>query len=127
MKQIKHCEVCGTSYGVELHHIIYRSECKPLEKCKYNFAYLCGKHHKGDYGPHGKYGEKFNRQLKLGFQNWLENIFTEEYYTLEEIQKELDISSNAIKKLSKLMHPVQGIKYKKEDVIRVCMGGKKVI
>ncbi|RUT52480.1 putative phage protein [Clostridium botulinum] len=127
MKQIKHCEVCGTSYGVELHHIIYRSECKPLEKCKYNFAYLCMEHHKGDYGPHGKYGEKFNRQLKLGFQNWLENIFTEEYYTLEEIQKELNISPNAVRSLSKLMYPIQGIKYKKDDVIRVCMGGKKVI
>lgn len=127
MKQIKHCEVCGTSYGVELHHIIYRSECKPLEKCKYNFAYLCMEHHKGDYGPHGKHGEKFNRQLKLGFQSWLQNIFTEEYYTLEEIQKELDISPNAVRSLSKLMYPVQGIKYKKDDVIRVCMGGKKVI
>ncbi|MCS4471125.1 hypothetical protein JQ038_10285 [Clostridium botulinum] len=127
MKQIKHCEVCGTSYGVELHHIVFRSECKPLEKCKYNFAYLCGEHHRGDNGPHGKHGEKFNRQLKLGFQSWLENIFTEEYYSLEEIQKELDISSNAIKKLSKLMYTVQGIKYNKEDIVRVCMGGKKIL
>ncbi|NFF69478.1 hypothetical protein FDF69_20500 [Clostridium sporogenes] len=127
MKQIKHCEICGTSYGVELHHIVFKSECKPLEKCKYNFAYLCWEHHKGDYGPHGKYGEKFNRQLKLGFQNWLENIFTKEYYTLEEIQKELDISQNAARSLSKLMYPVQGIKYKKEDITRVCMGGKRVL
>ncbi|EPY2295892.1 hypothetical protein ACXATC_003562, partial [Clostridium sporogenes] len=64
MKQIKYCEVCGKSNGVELHHIVFKSECKPLEKCKYNFAYLCMEHHKGNYGPHGKYGEKFNRQLK---------------------------------------------------------------
>ncbi|WP_243148857.1 hypothetical protein [Clostridium sporogenes] len=123
MKEIKHCLVCGTSYGVEKHHMVFKSECKPLEHCKYNYAYLCGEHHRGDYGPHGKHGKKLNRQLKLGFQNWLEETFYQDRYTLEDIQKKLDISINATRSLSKLMKIEKGM-FSREEIIRACMGGK---
>jgi len=43
-KEIHWCEVCGTSYNVERHHIMFRSEVKALENCKLNYSYLCPEH-----------------------------------------------------------------------------------
>ncbi|WP_243149498.1 hypothetical protein [Clostridium niameyense] len=123
VKQIKHCAVCGTSYKVELHHVIFKSECRALANCKHNFVYLCGEHHRGNYGPHGKQGKDFNRKLKLEFQNWLEKTFSKDRYTLEEIQKKLDISLNATRSLSKLMKIERGM-FTRIEVIKACMGGK---
>jgi predicted transcriptional regulator len=62
-------------------------------------------------------------KLKLEFQNWLESVFTEDRYTLDEIRKKLDISKDAARSLSKLMDIDRGA-YKREDIIRCCMGGK---
>lgn len=121
---MKECYICGKPNSEE-HHRIYRSECKPLVKCKNNLVYLCVEHHRGTYGVHGKHGETLNDRLKLEFQEWLEKEFTEEQYKLEDIQKILGISDNAIKSLSKLMTQYRG-QYKREDIIIVCMGGKRV-
>jgi hypothetical protein len=62
-------------------------------------------------------------ELKLGFQSWLESVFTEDRYTLDEIRKKLDISKDAARSLSKLMDIDRGA-YNKEDIIRTAMGGK---
>ena len=43
-REIHWCEVCGTSYNVERHHIMFRSEVKALENCKLNYSYLCPEH-----------------------------------------------------------------------------------
>jgi hypothetical protein len=121
---MKECYICGKPRSEE-HHIIYRKQCKPLERCKKNIVYLCGEHHRGTCGVHGKHGEALNNKLKLEFQEWLESEFTQEQYKLEDIQKILGISDNAIKSLSKLMTQYRG-QYKREDIIIVCMGGKRV-
>ncbi|WP_242977513.1 hypothetical protein [Clostridium luticellarii] len=61
--------------------------------------------------------------MKLEFQNWLESVFTEDRYTLDEIRKKLDISKDAARSLSKLMDIDRGA-YCREDIIRTAMGGK---
>ncbi|MBU5486494.1 hypothetical protein KQI86_19520 [Clostridium sp. MSJ-11] len=119
---MKECAICNRPNSEE-HHRIYRSECKPLVKCKKNLVYLCAEHHRGSQGVHGKHGDKLNRKLKIEFQEWLQGEFKKDKYTMEEIQKKLDVSSNAVRSLSKLMRLDKGA-YLREDIIRVCMGGK---
>lgn len=123
-REIHFCRECYSSYGVELHHIIYRSENKNLEKCKLNHAYLCQEHHRGTYGVHGTKGAELNNKLKLEFQNTLETLFIKEYLTEEEISKSLGTSENATYRLLKtLKRYKEG--YSREEVILRCMNGKR--
>lgn len=124
MYEEHYCNECGTSYGVELHHIISRKQFKPLEDCKHNFVYLCYNHHRDH-----KTGVHFNRKLylkyKLQFQNYLETHLLTEFLTREEIKEVLEIKDKPLERLlnSLIMH--KG-KYAREDVILKCMADKKV-
>lgn len=122
----KICKVCGTSYNVETHHILFRSENKNLEKCKLNFAYLCQEHHRGTYGVHGSKGSKLNKKLKLEFQNKLEMLLDKQYLTREEINEVLQISDKALNRLLKTL-TLQKDRYVREEVIRACMGNKIIL
>lgn len=125
MDEIKFCKVCGTSYGVELHHRVYRSECKPLENCKLNHVYLCNKHHR-DHKVGVHFNKKFDNEIKLEFQNWLEILFNKPYLTREEIKEVLEIADKPLNSLLKTVERHKD-KYVREEVIRVCMGGKLII
>lgn len=121
---MKECYICGRWYGEE-HHRVFRSECKPLEKCEKNLVYLCHEHHRGTYGVHGKYGDNLNQSLKLEFQNWLEMQFLKDTFTQVEIMKILGISARAVRSLCKHMdYKIDG--YKRDSIILACMGGKLV-
>lgn len=122
-KEIHWCEVCGTSYAVEKHHIIFRSEVKALEHCRLNYSYLCPEHHRGTYGPHGNKGSYLKKKLKIRFQRTLEEKWLKQYLTKEEIQDILKISDTS---LYRLLKQLRGRKegYRREDVIRACLGGK---
>lgn len=117
---MKECDICGRPNS-ELHHIIFRSECKALEHCKANFKYLCAEHHRGTYSPHGKHSET-NKQYKLEFQQWLESVFVNSLYSPGEVQKILNISVSSTEKLLKAV-PHKCYLYAKEDILRACMGG----
>jgi biotin operon repressor len=125
-REIHFCRECGTSYGVEEHHIVFRSENKNLEKCKLNFAYLCQEHHRGTFGVHGSKGSKLNRKLKLEFQNTLELLWDKKYLTREEINEVLQISEKALNRLLKTLSLQKGL-YVREEVIRICMGNKLIL
>jgi hypothetical protein len=121
-KEIHFCSICGSSYGIEDHHIIFKSQVKPLDKCPYNHVYLCQTHHRDH-----KKGVHFNKELdthfKMQFKAKLEELFTQETYSITEIKDKLKISSNATRSLCKLMTSHIGL-YKKENIIRACLGGK---
>lgn len=123
--EIHFCAICGNSYGVEDHHIVFKSQVKPLDKCPYNHVYLCQTHHRDH-----RQGVHFNKELDTHFKNQfkakLEELFTEETYTMEEIKDKLKIGNNAVKSLCKLIWTYNG-EYKTEDIIRVCMGNSKKI
>lgn len=124
-EDIKYCEECEESVNIHLHHIVFRSECKPLENCKLNFVYLCIKHHQDHkVGVHHNY--KLNRKYKLKFQNTLETLWDKRYLTRAEIKEVLGIADKPLNKLLKPLTLQKG-KYVREDVIRQCMGGKLVI
>ena len=124
-REMHQCFVCGTYYNTELHHRIFRSQCKPLENCKLNHIYLCAEHHRGEKGVHGRNGHKLDRIIKLQFQNNLEILWDKQYLTREEIQEVLQISEKALQRLLKTLTLHKG-KYVREDVIRACMGGKLI-
>lgn len=119
------CKVCGTSYGVELHHRVYRSQCKQLEDCKLNHVYLCNIHHR-DHKVGVHFNKKFDNEIKLEFQMWLEMLWNKPYLTREEINEVLQIDEKALNRLLKRLS-LQKDKYIKEDVIRACMAGKLII
>lgn len=121
----RYCKVCGTSYGIESHHIIKRSQNSNLVNCKLNLVDLCYIHHR-DHKKGVHFNKELDRKLKLELQNKLENLFDKDYLTKEEINKILQISEKALNRLIKTLK-LHNDKYVKEDVIKVCMGGKYVV
>lgn len=119
------CPICG-KIATELHHRIFRSQCKPLVNCKLNHIHLCEEHHRGTQGVHGKNGHKLDRLLKLQFQNNLEILFDKQLLTREEINEVLQISENNLIRLLKTVPKIDD-KYIREEVIRQCCGGKLII
>lgn len=118
---MNYCEICGTPYGVEDHHIIFKSIVKPLDKCPKNHVYLCNIHHR-DHRNGVHFNSELDQELKSEFRQWLEESFCNEDYSMEEIQKILGIGANSTKRLCKAMHGRYFI-YPREEIIRVCMGG----
>ena len=123
MIEDKYCEICGAP--AETHHIILRSECKPLENCKMNMINLCYYHHR-DHKVGAHHNKKFNLKLKLEFQNKLELLFDSEYLTKSDIKNCLQISERATDSLCKTILSDKG-KFYRQDVIRACMGGKMIL
>ena len=119
--EYRECELCKLRPASEIHHIIYRSHCKALIKSDINLIPLCQICHTKVH--RGKESKELNHKLRLQFQNKLEILLDKEYLTEEEINDVLKISQTALKGLLKtLMTYKEG--YKREDVIRACMGGK---
>lgn len=119
------CYLCKKDYSyTETHHIVLRSECKPLVNCEMNKVELCKYCH--DFIHHDSRGYKKLKELKLEFQNKLEMLFDKEYLSKEEIKEVLMISNKPLENLLKSLVMHSGL-YEREDVIRACMGGKMMI
>ena len=119
--EYRECELCKLRPASEVHHIIYRSRCKALIKSNLNLISLCQQCHAKIH--RGKESKELNKKLRLQFQNKLEILFDKEYLTEKEINDVLKISQTALKGLLKTL-TVYKEGYKREDVIRACMGGK---
>ena len=120
--EYRECELCKLRPATEIHHIIYRSHCKALIKSNLNLISLCQQCHAKIH--RGKESKELNKKLRLQFQNKLEMLFDKQYLTEEEINDVLKISQTALKGLLKTLTVYKGNLFKREDVIRVCMGGK---
>lgn len=119
-KEIRFCDQCGQPFAQD-HHIVFKSECKPMDKCPFNHVYLCQKHHQ-DHRAGVHHNKKLNKYYKTKVKNKLQELFTKDYYSEEEIKSKLEIGQNATRSLCKLMWSVKG-KYKNEDIIKTCLGG----
>ena len=121
--EYRECELCKLRPASEIHHIIYRSHCKALIKSDINLIPLCRTCHAKVH--RGKESKELNHKLRLQFQNKLEILLDKEYLTEKEINDVLKISQTALRGLLKtLMTYKEG--YKREDVIRACMGGRMI-
>ena len=120
--EYRECELCKLRPASEIHHIIYRSHCKALIKSNLNLISLCQQCHAKIH--RGKESKELNKKLRLQFQNKLEILFDKQYLTEEEINDVLKINQTALRGLLKTLIVYKGNLFKREDVIRVCMGGK---
>lgn len=119
---MKCCNICGTSYGVESHHIVYRSQFRQLVNCKLNQINLCYLHHR-DHKQGVHFNKELDHKLKLEYQNKLEIQLNKPYLRREEIKEVLDIADKPLDSLLKTVERDKD-KYAREDVIRACMGGR---
>ena len=115
------CRVCGRS-ETELHHIIKRSKVRALIKCELNLCPLCSYHHR-DHKAGVHFNKELERKLRLEFQNTLEILWDKDFLTEEEINDVLKISTTALRGLLK-QATVYKEGYCREEIIRLCMGGR---
>ena len=125
MSEEKWCSICGSSYNVQRHHIIYKSECKQLEFCEMDIVLLCNFHH-NDHKEGVHHNKELNRKLRLEFQNKLELLFDSEFLTETDIMNVLQISERSVCRLTKTIKRTKG-KFAREDVILACMSGKRIV
>lgn len=122
-KEYKECYLCQEQIATQTHHIILKSECKPLEYCEMNTVRLCNRCH--DNLHHDRKGYIKLKQLKMGYQNKLEMLFDSKYLTREEIKEVLKIKDKPLDRLLKTLIPRKGM-YERERIILKCMGDKLV-
>jgi hypothetical protein len=117
----KCCEVCGTTRGLEEHHVIFRKPAPYLVNCKKNKKFLCGNHHRtGKDSPHQNW--EVDLSYKLEFKEFLLQQFNEDRrYTEDEIRKKLGISKDAARSCCKKLKWWHG-GYTKEDIIFRALG-----
>ena len=110
------CEICNKK--ADIHHIVHRSE-GGLD-IDLNYKYLCEKHHRGKNGPH--HTIETDIQYKLELQVKLYSLLPKEYYNFKELGQILQISLNALKRITKNIKLYKE-GYKKETIILTIMGG----
>ncbi|MBQ0074514.1 MAG: hypothetical protein KBT34_09995 [Prevotella sp.] len=73
MQTEKECYVCGSTYGLEEHHVIYGTANRKLSE-KYGLkVWLCHAHHTGSAGVH------FNRDLDMQLKKYAQECFELKY------------------------------------------------
>lgn len=126
---MKQCKLCGKTEEqivIQSHHIISRKQQPALIDCELNKVYLCiDCHTSAPYAVH-RNGFEYLKKLRLEKQREYFNIFDKEFYSKEEVKDILEIKQKDVDKLLKLV-PLKNCLYKKEDIIRACMGGKILI
>lgn len=115
------CSVCQAKPAA-VHHIVKRGAAPFLVECIYNMKGLCEKHHRQVHRD-----AEMDREFKREMQHKLEFLFYEEYYPIKSIKNILGINDKAISQLVKTIpfYPNKG--YKKEDIIKRCMGGRNYL
>ena len=73
IQEKKECFICGTTYGLELHHCIFGSANRKLSD-KYGLTiWLCHEHHTGDSGVH--FSKALDDQVKKLAQERFEEVY----------------------------------------------------
>ena len=67
----RQCEICGNTRGLQIHHIVKRSQQGKDDLD--NLILLCWNCHHGTAGVHGKNGRELDLKLKLDLQEKLFN------------------------------------------------------
>lgn len=121
IKEIHHCESCGTCYGVEKHHVVFKKQNVLMINIGLNFKYLCFEHHRGDKSPHKN--RYVDLTYKLELQNKLFELFDKEFYKEEEIREKLKTTSSTARKICKKL-PLHKDGYERMELIKRLMGDK---
>lgn len=68
------CEVCGSPYMVQHHHIIGGSGKRKQCETVYSLIALCGDCHHGDYGVEGNKDRSLDKRLKEDLERTYRNM-----------------------------------------------------
>ena len=68
------CEICGSNYMVQHHHIIGGSGKRKQCETVYSLIALCYEHHHGDYGVEGNKDRSLDTKLKENLQRKYEEL-----------------------------------------------------
>lgn len=93
---MKYCSECGAPYP-ERHHRIFKSQGG--RDFQLNYIYLCHNCHRGNNGPHRN--RETDLRYKKELQIKLQTLLTEDYYTLEQLIRLLEITKAQAKKTFK--------------------------
>ena len=63
------CEICGSTYMLEIHHIVQGSGKRKQCETEHSVVLLCWHCHRGTNGVHGKNGRKLDLYLKRRLQD----------------------------------------------------------
>lgn len=120
----KCCEACGSHYYVEEHHIVFRSKAGYMVNIPLNIKHLCHICHRGNNGPH--LCKETDTKYKIELQDKLYELFTKEYYSVEEIRDKLVTTDSQVKKILKtLIKNKEG--YGRMQIVVRLMGGRLYI
>ena len=75
LQQTKACIVCGQTYNLERHHVLYGRNRQNAEEDGL-MVWLCPEHHRGTNGVHGKNGNELGTALKEYAQKVYEQTHT---------------------------------------------------
>lgn len=74
----KKCYVCGSTFGIERHHIMFGTSGRKKSEMYGLTVMLCQEHHRGTFGVHGKNGTELNKKLKTEAQRAFEEHHSHE-------------------------------------------------
>ena len=116
------CHLCGKeNTRCEIHHIIFRSQSSYMRTIKINLIPLCVDCHRGNNSPHQS--KKLDLKLKIELQNKLQAMFTEKYYSREEIKEKLKCTDFDVTLITKKI-ALYRYGYNTEQLIRRMLGGR---
>lgn len=123
---MRRCKLCGKVDNIQSHHVVSRKQQPALIDCEFNQVDLCIECHTS--GPNAVHNGGFKelKKLRLEKQRDYYVLFDEDFYTKEIIKEILEIRQRDVDKLLRPLIMVNGM-YRKEDVIRECMGGKLML
>lgn len=83
LQKTKKCYVCGTTYGLHDHHILYGTSNRKQSEKRGLKVWLCGVHHNlSNEGVH------FNKDLDNHLKTMAQEYYEEHYGTREDFRKE---------------------------------------
>lgn len=115
------CKLCGVIGYCETHHIIFKSQGSYMRMIKMNLVPLCMECHRGNHSPHKS--KEIDIKLKLQLQGKYEEMFSNKFYSREEIQQALECTdfdtTLILKKLT-----LYRMGYESEQLLRRLLGGR---
>lgn len=116
------CHICGKeNIRCEIHHIIFRSQSSYMRTIKINLISLCVDCHRGNNSPHQD--KRLDLQLKVKLQFKLQEMFSEKWYSGEQIQEILQCTDFDLVLILKKMC-LYRFGYNAEQLVLRLMGGR---
>lgn len=122
MGEFAKCYECQREGYTEIHHIIERSHASYMRNVSLNLKNLCPTCHRtGKNAVHKDRG--IDLKYKIELQNKLEELFSKDFYKLNQIKEKLGITKIETEKLVKHLGIYKN-GYNSKEIIFHCLGDR---